>query len=131
MDSGNYQTSNVFTNIPRGLHKIFVRDFAKCEIVEKEFLIINLINAITPNNDGYNDHLDYSDLNIKKDVSISIYDRYGTRVFQSQNQQFIWNGKSKGRALPTGNYWYILNWTEPDTNLPVSYKGWILLKNRN
>ena len=131
LDSGNYQTSNVFTNIPRGLHKIFVRDFAKCEIVEKEFLIINLINAITPNNDGYNDHLDYSDLNIKKDVSISIYDRYGTRVFQSQNQQFIWDGKSKGRALPTGNYWYILNWTEPDTNLPVSYKGWILLKNRN
>ncbi|KIA89659.1 T9SS C-terminal target domain-containing protein [Kaistella jeonii] len=131
LDNGNYQTSNIFTNIQRGVHKIFVKDDANCEIIEKEFLVINLINVITPNNDGLNDFLDYSDLNIKKDVSISIYDRFGSQVFKSQNQQFIWDGKLNGRALPTGNYWYILNWTEPDTNLPVSYKGWIVLKNRN
>ena len=131
LDTGNYQTSNLFTNIPRGLHTIFVKDSANCDIVSKEFLIINLINVITPNNDGNNDILDYSDLKIKKDASISIYDRFGSLVFQSQNQSFIWNGKLNGRPLPTGNYWYILNWTEPDTNVPVSYKGWILLKNRN
>ena len=131
LDNGNYQTSNIFTNIPRGLHKIFVKDVSSCEIIEKKFLVINLINVITPNNDGKNDVLDYSDLKIKKDVSFRIYDRFGRLVFQSQNQKYIWDGKLNGRALPTGNYWYILNWTEPDTNLPVSYKSWILLKNRN
>lgn len=130
LDKGNYQSSNIFTNIPRGLHKISVKDSSNCEIIEKEFLVINLINIITPNNDGKNDILDYSDLKIKKNVSISIYDRFANPVFRSKNE-FVWNGKSNGRPLPTGNYWYILNWIEPDTDLPVSYQGWILLKNRN
>ena len=86
---------------------------------------------ITPNSDGKNEVLDYSDLNIKKEVKIEIYDRYGTQVFISQKQPYSWDGKMNGRVLPTGTYWYILNWIEPDTNLPVIYKGWVLLKNRN
>ena len=78
-----------------------------------------------------NDVLDYSDLRIKENVSLQIFDRYGSLVFTSKDKQFIWDGKHSGRALPTANYWYILNWTEPDTKIPVSYKGWILLKNRD
>ncbi|MBH1960018.1 MAG: gliding motility-associated C-terminal domain-containing protein [Flavobacteriia bacterium] len=131
LDNITFQNSNVFTNIPRGLHKIYVRDANKCQTVEKDFLVINLVNVITPNGDGLNDVLDYSDLRIKQDVSIKIFDRYGNLVFTSKDNQFIWDGKLSGRALPTANYWYVLNWTEPDTQLPVSYKGWILLKNRD
>ncbi|MGZ5198068.1 MAG: T9SS type B sorting domain-containing protein, partial [Kaistella sp.] len=99
--------------------------------IEKEFLIINLVNVITPNGDGFNDVLDYSDLKIKENVTIQIFDRFGNLIFTSKDQEFIWDGKLNGRVLPTANYWYILNWTEPDTQNPVSYKGWILLKNRN
>ncbi len=131
LDNITFQNSNIFTNIPRGLHKIYVRDANKCQTVEKEFLVINLINVITPNDDGLNDVLDYSDLRIKENVSLQIFDRYGNLVFTSKDSQFIWDGKLSGRALPTANYWYVLNWTEPDTQLPVSYKGWILLKNRD
>jgi hypothetical protein len=32
--------------------------------------IVNLINAITPNGDGHNNVLNYSDLKIKQNVSI-------------------------------------------------------------
>lgn len=131
LDNIIFQNSNVFTDLPRGLHTVFVRDSQNCETIFKQFLIINLINVITPNGDGMNDVLDYSDLNIKKAVQLEIYDRYGNQVYKSENKSYIWNGKINGRVLPTGNYWYILNWTEPDTNLPVSYKAWILLKNRN
>ena len=131
LDNITFQNSNVFTDIPRGLHKIYVRDAKKCQTVEKEFLIINLINIITPNGDGINDVLDYSDLRIKDNVSLQIFDRFGTLVFTSKENQFIWDGKLSGRTLPTANYWYVLNWTEPDTQIPISYKGWILLKNRN
>ena len=75
--------------------------------------------------------LDYSDLRIKDNVSLQIFDRLGSLVFTSKEHQFIWDGKLSGRTLPTANYWYVLNWTEPDTQVPISYKGWILLKNRN
>lgn len=131
LDNITFQASNTFSNVARGPGKIYVKDAQNCETIFKEFLVINLINVITPNDDGKNDVLDYSDLNIKKEVKIEIYDRFGTQVFIAQNQPYIWDGKINGRVLPTGNYWYILNWIEPDTNLPVTYKGWILLKNRN
>lgn len=131
LDNITFQSSNIYTNVPRGLQTIYVKDAQNCDTITKEFLILNLINVITPNSDGKNEVLDYSDLNIKKEVKIEIYDRYGTQVFISQKQPYSWDGKMNGRVLPTGTYWYILNWIEPDTNLPVIYKGWVLLKNRN
>ena len=131
IDKGPFQSSNVFQKISRGIHTINVTDSKNCETVDKDFLIINLINVITPNDDGYNDTLNYSELKIKKDVKIEIYDRFGAAVFQTQKEPFIWDGKSNGRAIATGTYWYVLQWTEPDTGVIVSYKGWVLLKNRN
>ncbi len=131
LDGINYQNSNVFTGLNRGLQKSYVRDALQCAVVTKEFLIINLINILTPNGDGKNDLLDYSDLKIKDNVSIKIYDRMGVTVYSSSPTDFTWNGKINGRPLPTGTYWYVLSWNEPFTNVPVSYKGWILLKNRN
>lgn len=131
LDGTNFQNSNVFTNISRGVHVAYLRDSLKCAIIQKEFLIINLLNVITPNGDGKNDVLDYTDLNIKQDVVITIFDRQGKTVYISPKNELIWNGNSGGRPLPTGTYWYTLNWIEPDTQLPVSFKGWILLKNRN
>jgi len=131
LDGISFQASNVFKNIPRGLHKAYVRDAQKCVTLDKEFLIINLINVITPNGDGENDFMDYSDLRIKENVQLKIFDRNGTTVYQSANQTFVWDGKLSGRPLPTGTYWYHISWIEPDTKLPVNYNGWVLLKNRN
>ncbi len=131
LDGVTFQASNIFTNIPKGLQTAFVRDAKKCEITTKKFLVLNLINVITPNDDGINDVLDYSDLSIKSEVEFSIYDRYGSRIFYSETPPYIWTGKINGRVLPTGTYWYVLKWIEPDTQIPLSYTGWILLKNRN
>ena len=126
----DYQTSNTFIGLSRGIHTVYVLGKDGCSPVVKEFLIVNIINAITPNGDGINDVLNYSDLKIKQNVSIEISDRYGAAVYKSTDKSYIWDGKSGGRPLPTGTYWYILKWIEPDTKLPVSYSGWILIKNR-
>ena len=92
---------------------------------------IEIPNTFSPNGDGINDVLNYSDLKIKENPSMQIFNREGTKVFQSENQNFIWNGKIGGRALPGGTYWYVLTWTEPVTLIPVIHQGWILLKNRD
>ncbi len=131
LDGITYQSSNVFTNVPRGVHTAYVKDSVNCNPVQEDFLILNLINVITPNGDGKNDVLDYSDLKIKNNVSIEIFNKYGNLVFASKDQQFIWDGKTFGRPVSTGTYWYILKWTEPQTDKPVLYTGWILVKNRD
>ena len=131
VDNINFQSSNIFTNMPRGLHKVYVKSAEGCHTTESEFLILNLINVITPNDDGYNDVLDYSDLRIKNNVKIQIYNSLGAKVFESTSQNYIWNGKTGGRAVSTGTYWYLLTWEEPGTAQIVNYTGWILVKNRN
>lgn len=132
LDGINYQTSNVFTGLNRGLQMVYVQSAERCTPVKKQFLIINLINTITPNGDGINDVLDFSDLRIKKDVKILIFDRYGAIVFKDfDGKKYIWNGTADGRTLSTGTYWYILEWIEPETGIKMSFKNWVILKNRN
>ncbi|WP_374363754.1 choice-of-anchor L domain-containing protein [Cloacibacterium sp.] len=132
LDQINWKTSNIFYNLNRGIQKVYVRDSKKCSITEYEFSIIKLLNAITPNGDGLNDVLDYSDLRVKKEVKILIFDRFGKKIFSNKNStSYIWDGTENGRPLPSGSYWYVLEWTEPDTNTKVTYKNWIILKNRD
>lgn len=126
----DYQSSNIFTGLSRGTHTVYVLASDGCRYVTKQFLVVNIVNTITPNGDGINDVLNYSELRIKQEVSIEVYDRYGNPVYKSSDKNYIWDGKSNGRNLPTGTYWYIIKWIEPDTQLPVSYSGWILIKNR-
>lgn len=126
----DYQSSNTFSGLTRGPHTVYVLSADGCRPLTKEFLILNLVNAITPNGDGHNDVLNYSDLRLKQNVTIEVVDRYGAPVYKSSGKNYIWDGKSGGRTLSTGIYWYILNWTEPDTKLPVSHSGWLLIKNR-
>lgn len=131
LDSINFQSSNIFVHVERGMHTVYVRDAARCAVVQKQFLLLNLLNSITPDGDGINDVLDYSDLSIKSDVVMEIYDRYGAQVFRASMPPYRWDGKRQGRSLPTASYWYVLRWIEPDTGLPAEFSGWILLKNRN
>lgn len=129
MDGIHWQFPNVFVNIPKGIQRIYVRSSKKCTPSVREFSNINLLNVITPNGDGKNDVLDYSTLRLKNDVTLQIIDRYGKSVFEAKDKNYIWTGKENGKSLPTGSYWYRLQWTEPDTGVIQKHSSWILLKN--
>ncbi|MBW7675731.1 T9SS type B sorting domain-containing protein [Chryseobacterium chendengshani] len=132
LDNNSWQSSNVFNNVPIGTHKIYVRDAQKCEVVEKTFVIINLINTITPNSDGHNDDIDYSSLMSKDNLVFRIFDRYGAELFRgSPSNNFTWDGKMKGRPVSTATYWYFISWTEFGNSTTVKYTSWLLVKNRN
>jgi len=78
---------------------------------------------LTPNNDGINDvfRLDLPD-GIEACTNILIFNRWGTKVFESNNQNTAWNGKtSSGNMVSEGTYFYIV-----DIN-GVSKKGSITL----
>lgn len=131
LDGINWQSSNVFTNVPRGNQIVHVRDSNRCDDVIKSFVMINLINTITPNLDGYNDSIDYSALMDKENIVFRIFDRYGAEIFRGdKSNRFIWDGKIQGgRPINTATYWYLLSWTESKGATTVKYTSWLLVKN--
>lgn len=133
MDNINWQDSNVFTNIARGEAKVYVRDAYNCVPVEVNITVPNLINIITPNDDGINDFVDYSALANKQNLEIAIFDRYGYKMFQADKTNgYKWAGTTNGhKKVPTGNYWYSVSWNENNKNsTPIKFSGWIVVKNR-
>lgn len=133
MDNINWQDSNIFTNISRGNASIYVKDDYNCEPIKVDITIPNLINVITPNNDGVNDLVDYSSLAIKNNLVFNIFDRYGSKIFQADKTNgYKWNGTTDGnKRVPTGNYWYEVGWNEPNARqTPIKFTGWIMVKNR-
>ncbi len=132
MDQIVWQDSNIFNNVSRGDHKVYVKDAYDCVPIEVEIVVPNLINVITPNADGVNDVIDYSALGSKQNLIISIFDRYGNKIFQADRfNGYKWDGTNGGRRVPTGTYWYSVTWNENDKkNTAIKFTGWVLVKNR-
>ena len=132
IDHINWQDSNVFTNVARGNVSVYVKDNYNCEPIKVDITVPNLINVITPNEDGKNDFIDYSALAVKNNLVCNIFDRYGSKIFQADKTNgYKWDGTSGGKRIPTGNYWYEIGWNEPNSkHTAVKYTGWIMVKNR-
>jgi gliding motility-associated-like protein len=60
-------------------------------------------NAFTPNRDGLNDTFFISTDGLKE-YKISIFNRWGEIIFTSNNPASGWDGKLKGKDVPTGIY---------------------------
>lgn len=134
-DNITWQDSNTFNSLPRGVAKVYIKDRYNCEPIIINITIPNLVNIITPNDDGINDFIDYSALAVKPNFAVDIYDRYGIQVFKADKANgYRWNGTTNGRRVPTGSYWYSVSWNEKNNMnniIPINFAGWIIVKNRN
>jgi gliding motility-associated-like protein len=70
---------------------------------------IRIPNAFTPNGDGINDTWDIIGLEYDQTAMVRVFTRYGQQVYQSKGYGRPWNGEYKGKKLPTGAYYYIIN----------------------
>ncbi|MCF2221256.1 T9SS type B sorting domain-containing protein [Chryseobacterium sp. PS-8] len=132
LDGIKWQDSNVFENVARGDNMVYVKDGYNCDPLTVTVVVPNLINVITPNGDGVNDVIDYSALAGKQGLVLSIFDRYGVKVGQADKSNgYKWDGTTKGKKVPTGTYWYTVEWKENDKkNTPFKFSGWVMVKNR-
>ena len=69
---------------------------------------INAPNAFSPNGDGYNDLWMIDRIDDWSPVNVTIYNRWGSIVYESLNNYIPWNGNYKGRPSPVGTYYYII-----------------------
>lgn len=70
---------------------------------------LDLVNSFTPNNDGINDEWDIGNLHLYSKIAISVFNPEGIKVFTCGDQNCKWDGKSNGRDLPQGPYFYTIN----------------------
>ncbi len=67
-------------------------------------------NVFTPNNSGTNNVWELENAFLYKESTITIYGRFGKKVYESVGYDTPWDGTNKkGRAVPDGTYFYIIN----------------------
>ncbi len=76
--------------------------------------------GISADNDGLNDYFDLSGYNVKR---LTIFNRYGMKVYTKDNYVKEWMGQSdKGDELPDATYYYVIERTTGE-----NVTGWIYI----
>ena len=96
-----------------------------------------MFNSFSPNGDGVNDVLVIQGIENFNENRVRIFNRWGVRVFETrgygQNDN-VFRGISDGRVtindsdrLPTGTYYYVIEYTDNDTEVSKSKAGYIYI----
>jgi gliding motility-associated-like protein len=82
-------------------------------------------NSFSPNNDGINDGFGVIGTNIVS-YHIEIFNKWGERIFETNDLKKSWNGKYKGIVVPDGVYIYLVSALGSDGHL-ITRRGTFLL----
>jgi gliding motility-associated-like protein len=80
-------------------------------------------NAFSPNGDGINDTWVISGLDTYPESMLKVFSRNGMVVFESRGADKVWDGNYKGKPLPIGTYYYLI---DLNAGQPL-ISGWILV----
>ena len=83
---------------------------------------ISPANAFTPNKDGFNDTWFITNGNCLNKAKVQVYNRYGGKVFESLDYKNNWDGTYKGKPVPDGTYYYVIDY-ELVNNTNIFKKG--------
>jgi gliding motility-associated-like protein len=82
--------------------------------------MVEFPNFFTPNGDNKNDKWSPINREFFPFIEVIIYDRYG-RVVAILDQIRAWDGTYEGNAVPTGDYWYVVNANDRDKQRYVGH----------
>lgn len=92
-------------------------DEVAIEVINDYKLLI--ANVLTPNSDGQNDTWKILNADAFAVLHITVVDRWGKTVFETDQYTSGWDGTINLDALPEGSYFYLITFDESDT----VYKG--------
>ena len=122
INNSSFTPNTLYSNLNPGNYTVTVLDSNGCAFTKE--VTVNSIclipNAITPNNDTFNDTFDLTGCEV---VKLQIYNRYGVEVNDYQNYSNQWNGNNrKGESLPDGTYFYVA-----EIKNGTAKSGWIFV----
>ncbi|GAB3931038.1 T9SS type B sorting domain-containing protein [Mucilaginibacter myungsuensis] len=68
-------------------------------------------NAFTPNGDNINDRWNIADLQYYPSCRVHVFDRRGSLLYYSAGYGLPWDGTSNGSPLPSGTYYYLIEFS--------------------
>jgi gliding motility-associated-like protein len=107
--NGPYQDSNVFEDVPAGIHTVYIKDIKNdCGTVTQDISVIGFPKYFTPNNDGYNDTWQVFGISsqFQSNTKVLIFSRYGKLLSTLSLQSGGWYGTFNGHLMPTDDYWF-------------------------
>lgn len=105
--NGIWQDSNLFTNVPGGIHQVLINDKNGCGLVSKQITVLSIPKFFTPNNDGYNDYWTVKGMISYPTAELRIFDRYGKLLKELRPNSIGWDGTFNGQPLPASDYWFV------------------------
>ncbi len=114
LDNGDFTTDGLFTDVAPGLHYITITDGEGCWSEIIEIFVIDYPHFFTPNGDGVNDTWHIIGQDAIPVSIIYIFDRYGKLLAQLDPDGAGWDGTYNGHAMPAGDYWFKIQYTEGD-----------------
>ncbi len=72
----------------------------------------NIMSLFTPNNDGVNDYWYVPDIGQFGTLQVTVYNRFGQIVYQSDSYKNDWDGTRDGYPLPAATYYYLIKSSE-------------------
>ena len=89
-----------------------ITDSVYVAVADDPLTFIIPVNAITPNGDGYNDYLEFEQLEKFDQTRLQVFNRWGMMIYDKENYQQDgerWDGRYRNQPLPDGAYFYLLS----------------------
>ncbi len=128
LDNGDWQDSDTFTNVQGGEHLLSARDINGCGMVTELVTLIDFPLFFTPNGDGNNETWNIRGIGEEYKAEVTIFDRYGKRIYALTPKDIGWDGTFNGRILPAADYWFSISYINPSDNVRKLFKGHFALK---
>ncbi|CAN5428574.1 hypothetical protein BH10BAC1_BH10BAC1_03990 [soil metagenome] len=126
-DSGHvYTKPGTYTIMQVVVNANGCSDTAYVEVLIRPEFLFWLPNAFTPNGNGLNDVFKPKLLGVH-DYSFLIFDRWGEKIFETNNVEAGWNGYYRGRLCTNDVFVYKINFRDDVENLDHQYIGRVTL----
>lgn len=79
------------------------------DVIVKVFREIVVPNAFSPNGDGIHDTWVIPFIEKFPNAEVSVFSRYGMRIFYSKGYPQAWNGTYNNKKVPAGTYYYLID----------------------
>lgn len=105
------------------------KDSAEKEICFRDTVIVFVPTAFTPDNDNFNDQFTAVASGARK-FNLSIYNRWGEKIFESEDPNQAWDGTYKGKPCAEGVYAYRVTYKGKKTGMKQVAGSVLLFRNK-